>query len=629
MAINDPSKNAPASQGPSFTPDGGASAAAPQVQTPVQPTTPTRTFGNLLSTPLGRYSGSESIKELHNKLDETYKNLPSDQFEYSLLNLDNQNFKGLAFGVLAFYLINKRLNNRLVTVHSLIVEATSAPLQPRQINQAGVQVEVLNTPMAAWDEALIAVVKGAVADKYRNMQLVMVDATVVPRTFNPAVPELLHRLAYNTLVACTTEIDVRQPGFLDVNLATMQKGNLTVSMTVAQKQETDDVGLPNRSNVEVVYQDNISNGNQNNGQPYSVNTQERSTTIGSFNGFIDFSWAPTLTAPAYAQAYAQQQLGNGLLPTQKFAARFVITNVNALAIATAPAVLNLLAPMTAIVEDMTWVQTFMNRGVKSRFHDIGGLNIEGNLGGDPANMGKKIDTSSDDFKPEMLYSTVAQLVRPGLAIALDVPDAGPQTWFLSLFANAANGSTVAQDLIIAAANTLTANNFGRFFQGPSIFIDQGNRVHLGHYDNNGVLEDIRNVDYLAVANTKGVDNVEILRKFTDTFTATDYLTQERRLDERARIIREVVPSVVFTGMATRCTFSPEFIAALWNGIKACGVSPTVQRHGMSTGPQVNRASAGFAQNGLIMPGTIQAFNQGTTSNAARFVGGGVLPTGRY
>lgn len=632
MAITDNTKPAAAATTAAFNMDAnqntGAAAAAPVQRAQA----PSRTFGSLSHSPIGRYSGSEAVKSLENKLAEVYKSQDiSPSLEWKMIPLDNQNNPGLAYGILLFCLVNKDKAPDAVAVHTLILEATSAPLPPRQTNEAGVQVEVMNPPSAAWDATLVQAVNNAVSQTYRNKRVMIVEATVVPRTFNASIPTELHKLAYNTINACSTEIDMRTPGFQDVNLQEIQKGNLTVGLTVTNKQDMDDVGLPMRTSVEIVYQDNVNPNSNSNNQQYSVNTQDRATLIGVAGGFIDFTWAPALTATGFGQMYQQQALPQGLLPSHKFAARLVITNINPVAAATPPAVLNLLAPVISAVENMNWVQAFLSRGVKSKAHDIGALNIEGNFNGAPDTVnGPKVETHGDNFGIDKLYAFVASLVRPGVAISFDVPDAGPQSWFLSVFAQAANGSPSATEAILNAANTLTNGNFGRAFPvNGKVFVDTGNRVHMGTIESTpGVLEDLRMVDYLAVANSKGIENPDYLRRYTDTFQAVDFLSLNRRLDVRASIIREVAPTAVFTGMATRCTLAPEFVTALWAGIKACGVSPTVTTHGMTTGPQVNRASASFVNDGLVMPGTIHAFNQGQQTSINRLVGGQSF-TGRW
>lgn len=582
---------------------GGASQAKQQTQQAQQTAAPTMSFRNagaFTSSPLGRNAGGELVARVSEQLNEVYKAV-ADQTDVRLLALDNNNIPGLAFSTVIVTARWKNKRDAGVAYHALILEGTNNPILPKIETINNRQVEILRPTSAAWDDVLVRMVNEAVSEAYPNTRILNAGATVIPRQFNLDNKNDVYNMARNTITAISNEIDVHTPGFRDLNLELLEKGTFVISMRFERTQIADDVGMPMRSDIQFEYLDNHTPGKQNN---QSVNSGERSTVIGKMSSFIDFNWAPVAMPNQYGGGYQQPmgQMPGGLLPTQKYVARQVITQIEPTALATLPAILNLLAVSAAASENNNWHQTFMARGNKS-MHDVGGLNVEANVLNDPSGKGQRIDTSGDNFRESDLRQMLMTMVRPGLAIAIDVPDCGPQTWYSDVFAAAASGSPQAQSMILSAADYLTNNTFSRNFPaGTPIFTDQGNRVHLGYYPDKATnqLQDIRNIDYLAVINTRGVTDESIIARWSDTFTATN-LPLAERLDVRARIIREIAPNATITGFATRCTFTEAFLAALYQSIAACGVRPVIQTNG-TAGIHADRGVASFANSALLQAG---------------------------
>lgn len=585
-----------------FSMGGASQASKPAAQPQQQSAQPIsfRNAGALTSSPLGRNAGGELVALVSEKLNDVYKAV-ADQTDVRLLALDNNNITGLAFSTVIVTARWKNKRDAGVAYHALILEGTNNPILPKIESINNRQIEILRPTSAAWDDVLVRMVSDAVAEAYPNTRILNAGATVIPRQFNLDNKNDVYNMARNTITAISNEIDVHTPGFRDLNLEQLEKGTFVISMRFERTQIADDVGQPMRSDIQFEYLDQHAGGKQNN---QSVNSGERSTVIGKMSSFIDFNWAPVAMPNHYGGGYPQAmgQLPGGLLPTQKYVARQVITQIEPTALATLPAILNLLAVSAAASENNNWHQTFMARGNKT-MHDVGGLNVEANVLNDPSGKGQRIDTSGDNFRETDLRQMLMTMVRPGLAIAIDVPDCGPQTWYSDVFAAAASGSQQAQSMILSAADYLTNNTFSRNFPaGTPIFTDQGNRVHLGYYPDKATnqLQDIRNIDYLAVINTRGVTDESIIARWSDTFTATN-LPLAERLDVRARIIREIAPNATITGFATRCTFTEAFLAALYQSIAACGVRPVIQTNG-TAGIHADRGVASFASSALLQAG---------------------------
>ena len=576
-----------------------------------------RNASNVMSAPLGRHAGGELIQRLSTALEDTYKGLV-DKFDIKLHAMDNNNVPGLAMSAGVVWARNKARRDTGVAYHTLILGGTANPIPPRIENINGRQVEVLLPASAAWDQRLAQMVQGVVSAAYPNAKLLPADATVVPRNFNMDNKNDVYNLARNTILALSVEIDTRTPGFTDVSLTNLDKANYQVAVRFDRTQISDDVGMPMRSDIQIEY----SEQSPNKGDNRSIHTADSNTVIGAMSGFVDFAWAPVVNTNPYMmqqpQAYGGQYAQ--ALPTQKYVARLVLTQIDPVAIATLPAILNLIATSSAASEMNNWQKVFLSaRGSKSSMYDPGALNFEANIRNEAGGKGSMIDTSGDSFTEEDLRQMLAVMVRPGLAIAVDVPDCGPQTWYTSILSAAANGSVPAQNAIIAAANYLTGGHFGRVFPANApLFIDQGNRVHLGYYTNKHTnqMEDIRNIDYLAVLNMRGATDPGMVRTWSDSFSFTSEDIRAR-LDVRARVIRELAPTATFTGFATRCTFSGEFLQALYSSILACGVRPSISVNGGS-GIHADRGVASFANGGLLLPGQNSFFSYGGASQAGYF-----------
>jgi hypothetical protein len=250
-------------------------------------------------------------------------------------------------------------------------------------------------------------------------------------------------------------------------------------------------------------------------------------------------------------------------------------------------------------------------------HDIGAVNIEANIYNEPSGVGSFIDTTLDTFAIKDLASLIAQTIRPGLMISMDVESCGAQSWYTSVFQSAAAGNRSAMDAIYAAAQNLTAGQFGQKFPSTaSIFANQGEMVHLGYYeDAQGVKRDLRDIDYLAVMNMS--KDPETIKTWSDTFNQTSISIVER-LAIRKRLISNIVQRAEFTGYATRVTFTVEFITALTAACQAAGLMMRIDTSMTGNSFVADRGVAGFAQNALLTFGGSGIFSGSQIPNAAGF-----------
>ena len=563
--------------------------------------------GSLFGAPISRTVGSEIYSKLKNALIEIYK-AADENMEIALIDLDNINEPALDFSSI---IIAARFKNQpisTVSYHILLLAATGDKLTPYYENIASQQIEVLRVTSDAVDDVLLKAAQAKVRKAFPNSNVRFCDATVVPTEFNADDKYAVHQLALNAGLACTTDLEVTSKGFVDLNLATInQDSSLNVNITFNRTQISDAVGSPMRSDIQVTFSSKRNNQGGRNG---SVNTGDREAKVFEGSGFTDMVWAPVAPQSTF-NSWAPQQT----MATQKYVPRLVITNLSSQFSYTPAAVLLGIVSMQTVREESNWVQSFRPTATPNDqidITDIGALNIEANLTNDPTGFGIPIDTKANEFKLLDLGKLMAAMVQPGMVVSLDCPEYGPQAWYTSVFISASRGSQGAYDILYDAAESLTNGNFGKNFpRGSAMFVDQDNRVHLGTYTaRNGDKHDIRDFDHVAVCNLTGERNPASIRDWSDTFLRTSYPLIQRLFARKKMISALSSETAVFTGMATRVTFSRPFLDALTAGVRATGIAVRIITPLSGSDFNDQRAVATFASSALVAPGQTFVNNGG-------------------
>ena len=561
--------------------------------------------GGLFAAPISRGIGSEYYSRLKTALIEVYKQA-SDETEIVLIDLDNVNEPALAFSALIVAIRMKKNPEIGVAYHMLILEATGEKLTPIFENISNQQIEVLRVTSDALDDTLATKAKDKVRKAFPTAgNWFMVDACVVPASFNVEDKVGVHNLALNAGLAASTELAVRTKGFADLNLAHLSNdSSLNVNIAFNRAQIADAVNTPMRSDI-VINMASKKNGAQ---QKYaSVNSGDKEVKVTQVSAFLDLVWNPLNPGVGFNPYTTVQQA-----QTQKYVAGAVITDLSSTFSYTPASVLLALATSLTLRDDNNWIQTFRPtpaNGNEIDITDIGALNIEANLLNEPSGFGTRIDTKADSFKLEDLGTLVAALIQPGMMVSLDCPEVGPQSWYLSVFSAAANGVSGAYRVIYDAAQQLCNGNFAKHFpQGTSMFVNPNNRVHLGTWtDRTGTKRDIRDIDHIAVCNLAGERNPQAIRDWSDTFLRTQFPLAQR-LAARKRMISALTnETAVFTGFAQRVTMSGAFMEALSKGIRESGLQVRINTPLSGADFNNQRGVGSFANAALMAPG--QTFMQ--------------------
>ena len=573
-----------------------------QTRTTAQPFAFTPTMGGgLFGAPMPVTMGSKGYQELRKKLNEVYETIKNPSIKIKIIDLDKSTHPDLAFSTMIITASNTNDVALGVAYHLLVLEATGNRLEPIMDNDRGMQVEILRPTEVAIDVDLLRMASEAVMAAYPRMPIRYTDATVVPDDFKADDEKAIYELALNAGLAVSQELAVNAKDYHDVNLVEFvpQDSRLHIRVNFTPSQINDMVGNPMRSDVTV----NFTSSRQKDAKFASVNSGNRDQTLNEVSGFVDL--VPTMAPPV------QGGYGYGMSPvtaTQRYAARLVLTNMSSNFAYTPGAMLLALLTAMQVGENNNWTQAFRplaTRGNELDMRDIGALNIEANIMNEPGEYGTPVDTKSEDFDLRSLGQLVGQLVRPGMMVSLDCPIAGPQTWYTGIFRGATN-MAVARAILLNAANQLTNGHFEKIFPASSpVFVDLGNRVHLGYWrDVKQIKRDIRDFDLLAVCNLQGRSNPRQIREWAKTFVDPT-MTLEARLQKRKQMIQAMSgETAVFTGFAERVTFHGAFLDALAKAAYATGLPVTVTTPLSAQDLNYQRPTADFASAAMMAPQSV-------------------------
>jgi hypothetical protein len=566
---------------------------------------------NVKLTGLGMRSNFRMLSETehYNKLLEklvkkiTELNKECKDREYKVTKIF-KNEEGLRYSGIA---ISTKKDN-LVYCHTLVVEKTGEYPEPYVANYHDninmQRIEILRTPSDAFDATYEAYVRRVVAQEHHvsTDMVLSVDSTLIPNEFDYESEEAVTQVVFNTTSAIDMEIYFHTtPEFF--NIPSVNKaypnGKFVINMVFNDSAVVKDaVGMPVREDICLSLSFKIPSGNQNR----SINSSEVTYNIVKVYGYIDFDFVAPVQTPM------------GVM-TQKFVPNFVITHIEAVDLLPSPDVLMLgIACVNIVNDDMNWLQAFRPRATKKgeiNYNDIGALNIEGNIEGNPSGNGALINTSSKEFTILELNTLVQKLVRPGFSVSIDIPQMSPDTWYMSILNAAANDpSSNAYKRLIDSINGSTNGAFSAIAgnQTLPIFKNVMNKIHGGYFETRERVHDIRDItSYLAVANyiAHTGQNTSYLIEYTNSLYNMNY-APEVRAAMRKRVIEMINPRNVYKQMYSRYYFNAQFFKTLVQSYVAAGFAPVFGSATTSNDIFHRRSSADL--NGAIIENDIRLMN---------------------
>ena len=569
--------------------------------------------GRTIYGPIQRNLGSESLTKLKKALDEIYKEQGEERYEIKVIPLLSEEF-GLDYSYLLVCLMDKISSTKHIAWYALLIEGTGNQPTSYIENINRENVEVFIAPEDTIDNIFILRAREKLRREYPNLQIItkleegdkdnayFVEGLVIPSDFNIEDKLKLHNLALSSGLACVFELDRRKPDFLDISLAEVDKQSnssktLTVKLEFSEDNQYDYLGNAIRSDIAIKF----GSVKQHRQKQNKFNDGDRDTTLTSLYGYIDLFWYPVHNnVNIYSQFNNTQQTN---LNTQKFVAAYVITHIDSFYLQTIGSILLALNTSLTLNRDNSWYHTFrptpvINGAVDLK--DVGALNIEGNLpslnqDNQFSLYGKPLDTKSSQFTLNDLGNLLSALIRPELVIAIDVPVAGTQTWYTSMFLAAARGDMYAKECIYKAAMRLTNDNFGKYISLKDSFFEDAMKIHLGHYTNReGKIRDIRDFDYLAIANLSGYTNASDIKLWSDTWVPNPNYDEANFAKRKRMIFDASGRTAKFTGKAYRVIPSTKFLSALNQGCTEAGLAVQIDSSLNTNDYSINRPAYNLA-----------------------------------
>lgn len=636
MPITDPNEQAGAASAPAaapipqYAPSGAPAAATAPVQGQPLRFGMSNGGSRLINiAPMEKTLGSEGLHKLMTKAEAKLKMDLSDRYTFRLIPVESGS-NGLYYSTLLVALQAKERVGGLVAFHALILEASADAPTPTFIQMAGGKnIEVTRPASDAYDEQFARIVTDVVRNAFAGVEVRLASATVVPRDFDTENEQRVHRVIANAAFACHQELAIREPGFEDLQLSVAaQDSTLRVVHRFDSSRSEDIVGNAVRADVGVSFVSQQNTQNRGPGQQ-SLNSGDRQVEFSSIRGFVDLVWDPVQQAqPGWGQM-AQQAMNPDFF--KRYAARFVITSLDFRKYYTIPSTLAAIAAAITLRDNNNWYTAFWQRGLSNAadkkeidLHDIGAIGYEVNILPGQLPDGKPYESKSSTWGPVDLGRLLSTVVRPGLMFSIDIADAGPETWHEDVFTDAANNpgaGNMAHEAIIRAANYLTGNAFSKYF-GPNdpIFIDHGQRVHLGYYlDKDGKKRDLRDYDYLAALNVMGGKDMSVVAAWSDTFLNTNVPVAER-LADRKKLLTNMNPTATITGFGTRETFSAKFLDSLQQACADAGLRMQLSTP-MASGDFTSQRGVAGAAGALLGAGTSAFVQPAGMANVAAGGGG--------
>jgi len=551
---------------------------------------PTFGINSYLST-LG--NGGEYYEALFEKIKKRVDavNQANKNEQYQVTKVLKQTY-GLNYSAIA---ISSKVTDK-VAAHGLIIERTGDYPTPIIENISGTKYEIVRTPADAYDDKFALAIITAVAEQYKvnTSDVILVDSTLVPNEVDINNENAISLILNNAANAVLSELFVVVNDYKGINITEIisnnRDGKFIIDLYFNQDgiDYFDQTGMPIRQDICVSLKFKMNNTGNNR----SVNVGDNVVDILKVYGYVDFEFTgPTII--------------NGMIPgTQKFVPNFVITHIESHVAPTPDILMLAIACSLSVNEDLNWLQSYrptpMRKG-EIDLKDIGALNIEGNIENNPTGYGKKYDTKSKTFNAAELTKFVTTLVKPNIIISIDVPKAGPETWYTSVLQFAKMGSKDAIKRINESLVVLTNGAYSP--QHIPMFVDVSNKFHGGYYKTKDGIRDIRHIsNYLAVANYVAETNQSpaLITNYTNTLYNVS-IPAEFRSAERKRFIDELSSnSAVYKQYFERLTFTGMFLSNLVNSLKIAGFMPIANNMGLGTDIFARRAMVDFS-NAMLDP----------------------------
>lgn len=518
-------------------------------------------FGNNDFYTMTATKGSDFTASVAKAIFESYVNVRGQKPKISIL--DKEVISNLAFSAIVISMPN----GNTINYFTVLLEATGRlPMKANEIMAEittaskipGARPNIFTTDDAI-DPVLDDEIRKALAQEYGVNSMQSVDGVVVPRSVADVAMygQRIAAIAYN---AINIEAAIATGRLHDLNIAAARQnianGSLRITHDMSRTVLQDEVGRPVRADwkIELAMVDN-SAGNQ------SLNLQNNRQVFTRVSGYID-------ALPEEVSVPGPQGAPAGTIT--RLHPNIVITNA---AVTTPTIGFMLLSVINSLV--MFNKNMWMASVVPHDKNNTGALNLIANLENNQNRIGSVLDLSSKKHTPEEVYTVLGQMFSLEPVISMDIQSYGPQTFYTSIMAAAAQpgnsrAKIAAAKEIIQTAAQLTNGSFPSDFNPNEIFVNSGIVVPLGIWADRTGERDIRDID-LAFISTQTSDLQTIYRWALSNLPkeATGYDPYLTKVD----IISKLIPDAEINGKAVRVTFSAKFLSTLFQSAVAAGLDP--------------------------------------------------------
>lgn len=499
------------------------------------------------------------------------------EIKREIIILDKEVYSGIKFSCLV---LTGEINNKPESgkVFHVLLLAATGEVKNSFCNVGNRTVEVQLFPGDGLDSYLTNFVTEELKKSFDG-HIYNADGQVVPADFDYNNKDMIRSLSVSCLRVLFAELNTVQPNYQIMNLMEVNKdSNLIIDISAGDGKFVDAVGSPVYSAFKVDF--SMVNKQTSTAVNSIHSEQNQKQNITSMSGFLDLVFSPS--DPSIL-------MNNPFIPItpqtnrsmQRYAPRVVMTMFDADSVLLSHVLLGIYSTL-ALQYNKNWVQLLRRKAQTQRtpvYDDIGYLNIEANMGGNPGEFGKKIDTSDFDlFKLNQLVST---LFQDNLAISMDCPDATSETYYSRVFQLAARGNANAHEVIFDYANEMTNGYLSQVMVRNGVSIPNAhpivnsdcNKILLGRWtDQDGNVRDIRELTTIMVSNMVGETNPEVIVDWMNLSIPGFFSSEDERLDKMKSTINFILgDAATFDGTALRVNFNSMFLMSFIQAVSECGI----------------------------------------------------------
>lgn len=503
---------------------------------------------------------------------------------YRVLNVNNSDYNILLSSILICGSGQAANGRQFVVVHAMMVECSAGRLPKRTIQLGNNQtIEIDLVPGDAKDQDMWEIIKQAVYTSYGpNVDVYSADMNVIPTEMQPTDNQAIRDMLIMGLEA-VYRITMEYMGNKEIFSvdAIPPSQQLVARVDTAPPPAAGENTLPIRSDIAIELTGYDRNSNS------KSQFANKETNYATIDGYIDLNYV------------RPEPMGYGMpAPTQHYVPEFRITKLTSdLGALTPEIVLFALVNAAILNHNRTWALAFRQKVARDNpLRDLGAIGCEVPALTADQQPGQ-IRVADASFSQEDLDHLVSTAIHQNLMISMDIDEAGPDTWLLKDFLEAAAGDPNAVQRVNDAAMNLTNGKFidvcrVAWPEGngniPVPFYDNVNRIPKGWYGPETAKRPFDDIDYLAYLNLYGPKGrVDAAAEWERTNIADGPL--EVRLDRRLRMMRDVLEDGMhLKGFARRITINPTYLICLDRAIRAAGLDITAANLAMNNGQTVRR-----------------------------------------